>query len=303
MSTATAPATVAPAMMGIITGALTWSELFANAEHLSTKPMVEFGVLTASLFTSTDSPDPLLAKVEALAHLSPMVIAMISDEEPDQITLLKNPHCFARSILTPCPIDGLLYGFAGSDACNLATVYIPPAAFKSSGLYNVLNDAATIHASLEALPQDQLYHSYVLGTPDMTTSTCKHSIILPTHWYVELCKHFPDGISIKTFYDRFLANVTTADHQALQEVFTWWRYTTSRSRGGMSRACSRLQVPTQQALTPGTHVRCEAWAHTEVEVMLQLLHAVAPPLSNATFEAAFKHLQNDLTTQHNVREA
>ena len=32
-------------------------------------------------------------------------------------------------------------------------------------------------------------------------------------------------------------------------------------------------------------------------------HADAPPLSNATFEAAFKHLQDDLSAQHNMREA
>ena len=37
--------------------------------------------------------------------------------------------------------------------------------------------------------------------------------------------------------------------------------------------------------------------------MLQLLHAVTPLLSNATFEAALKHLQDVLITQHNVREA
>ena len=54
---------------------------------------------------------------------------------------------------------------------------------------------------------------------------------------------------------------------------------------------------------PGTHIRCEAWTWTEVEMMLQPLHAVAPPLSNATFEAALKHLQDDLITQHNAREA
>ena len=137
----------------------------------------------------------------------------------------------------------------------------------------------------------------------MTTYTCKRTIVLLTHWYAELCQHFPDGIKIKT-YDRFLANVSAADHQALQEVFTWWRHAASRSGGGTSRACSGLQVPTQQALTPGTHVRHEAWARTEVEVMLQLLRAVvAPPLSNATFEAAFKCLQDALSAQHNVREA
>ena len=57
--------------MGVITRAPTWSELFANTEHLFTKPVVEFGVLAASLFTSANSPNALLAKVEALAHLSP----------------------------------------------------------------------------------------------------------------------------------------------------------------------------------------------------------------------------------------
>ena len=71
----------------------------------------------------------------------------------------------------------------------------------------------------------------------------------------------------------------------------------------MSRAHSGLQVPTQQALTPETHVRCEAWARTEVEVMLQLLHAVAPLLSNATFKATLRCLQDDLIAQHNAREA
>ena len=134
MSAADTPAAVAPARMGIVTGAPTWRELFVNAEHLFTKPVVEFGVLAASLFTSTNSPNVLLAKVKALACLLPVVIAMISDKEPDQITLLKNPRCFNGSILTPCPIDGLLYSFAGLDARNLAAVYIPPAAFKSSGL-------------------------------------------------------------------------------------------------------------------------------------------------------------------------
>ena len=67
MSAAATPAAVVPTMMGIITRAPTWSELFMNAAHLFTEPVVEFGVLTASLFTSPDTPEALLAKLEALA--------------------------------------------------------------------------------------------------------------------------------------------------------------------------------------------------------------------------------------------
>ena len=58
MSAAAAPAAVVPAMSGIIAGPPTWSELFANAEHLFAEPVVEFGVLTASLFTSLILPMP-----------------------------------------------------------------------------------------------------------------------------------------------------------------------------------------------------------------------------------------------------
>ena len=68
MSTTAAPtAVVPPPMMGIITGAPTWNELFVNTEQIFTEPVVEFGVLAASLFTSADTPETLLAKLEALA--------------------------------------------------------------------------------------------------------------------------------------------------------------------------------------------------------------------------------------------
>ena len=113
----------------------------------------------------------------------------------------------------PNAIDRLIYGFAGSDSCNFTAVHVPPAAFKSSGPYNILDNEVTIWARLDMLPQDQLYHSHVIaGTPGMTPSTCKHALVLPTQcWYGELLEGFPDGIDIKTFYNRFLAPVTVAD--------------------------------------------------------------------------------------------
>ena len=37
--------------------------------------------------------------------------------------------------------------------------------------------------------------------------------------------------------------------------------------------------------------------------MLEPLHAVAPPLSNATFKALFQCLQDDLHAQHIAQEA
>ena len=112
------------------------------------------------------------------------------------------------SLTTPSPIDGLIYGFTGSDAHNLTTVHVPPAAFESGGPYSILDDVAAMHVGLDTLPQDQLYHSYVIvGMPDMTTSTCKHAIMPLTQWYGQLAKHFLDRIKIKDFFDRFLPTV------------------------------------------------------------------------------------------------
>ena len=86
MSSTAAPAGAVPATMAIIAGVLTWNQLFVHAKQIFAKPMVEFGVLVASLFMSAEAPKALLAKLEVLAWLSPIMIAMVSNEEPDQIT-------------------------------------------------------------------------------------------------------------------------------------------------------------------------------------------------------------------------
>ena len=90
-------ATTAPTMgivppvppMGALAVSPTCAELFASPQHVFTDLTVNFMILSASLFTSTDGPESLLLRVEALAHRSPVILALISDEEPNQITLLK----------------------------------------------------------------------------------------------------------------------------------------------------------------------------------------------------------------------
>ena len=130
------------------TGALailpTWAELFALLQQVFPDPRVNFTILSASLFTSTDGPESLLLKVEALAHCSPVILALILDEEPNQITLLKNPCQYASSLANPSPVDNLMYGFTGTDTCNLAVVHLPLSAFDTSAQYNVLDDPAII---------------------------------------------------------------------------------------------------------------------------------------------------------------
>ena len=291
------PALVPPA------GPPSWRELFTSANRMFSEPVVDYGTISASLFASADASDILLGRVEALAQRSPVIVALVSDEEPERITLLKNPRRFSGSLTNPSPLDGLVYGFAGSDSRTLAAVHIPANAFEISAAYNVLDDAAVVRAGLDTLPPDQTFHPYVnAGTPDMTNTGSRRALVLPMTWYADLAAH-PGGIDLKVFYDSFLATVPAAEQPIYVDVFTWWRHAASRAAGAGTRERSGLQVSTAQVLTTALRATREGWARTEVERILTGLRTLPPPLSDTTFMAAFYHLRTDLAAQHAAREA
>ena len=179
-----------------ITSWLTWAELFTSPQQVFPDPRVDYAILLASINASADSPDALLMRVEALACRSPVVLALISDEIPNQITLLKNPRHYTASLINPSPVDNLVYSFTGTDMRNLAAVHLPSLAFENSAQYNVLDDPAAIWAGLDGLPGDQSFHPYVLATtPAMTNSSCQCAIVLPPDWYQQLATHFPMALN------------------------------------------------------------------------------------------------------------
>src|SRR5512136_2908385 len=134
------PAPVLPA------GPPSWRELFTSADRMFVEPTIDYATLSAALFASADAPDILLSHVEALAQRSPVIVALITDEEPERVTLLKNPRRFTGSLANPSPLDGLVYGFAGPDSRTLTAVHLPIAAFETSVAYNMLDDPAAVRA-------------------------------------------------------------------------------------------------------------------------------------------------------------
>ena len=93
----------------------TWAELFISPQQVFPDPRVDYTILLASINASADGPDALLMRVEALAPHSSVMLALISNEEPNQITLLKNPCQYTGSLINPGPVDNLIYGFMGTD--------------------------------------------------------------------------------------------------------------------------------------------------------------------------------------------
>ena len=153
-----------------------------------------------------DPPETLLNKLEWTALESPVVVALVLDEDSDWITLLKNPRCFVGSLMHPTPLDSLMYGFLGPDARRLAAVHILASVFEVSTAFNVLDDMAAVHLGLEGLPANQAFHPYVnMGTATMMNSTCRHMVLLPIKWHVQLARDFPYGVALQAFYNIFLA--------------------------------------------------------------------------------------------------
>ena len=285
-------------------GPPTWEELLAVPDRVFALPDVPYGLFPAALFSSMDLPEVLLNKLERTALESPVMVALVLDEDPDWIMLLKNPRCFVGSLVHPTPLDGLIYGFSGPDARTLAAVHIPAMAFEVSTAYNVLDDAATICLGLEGLPADQVYHPYVnAGTPNMMNSACRRSILLPIEWHTQLSKDHPYGISLKVLYNTFLLPLhATAGHPYI-DVVNWWRHAAMRATPAGAQGCSGLQLSMAQALPLALCANHDGWAQEQVKHLFKPLQAVAPPLSSAAFEAGMQLLRTDLATHHAASEA
>ena len=118
---AAGPPAIVPPLMQL--GPPMWEELFAAPERIFALPDTPYGVVSAALFSSLDPPEVLLQKLEQTALESLVVVALVSDEDPDWITLLKSPRRFVGSLVHPTPLDGLIYGFSGPDAHALAAVH------------------------------------------------------------------------------------------------------------------------------------------------------------------------------------
>ena len=142
---ATAPLAVGPpALVVAPPGPPSWRELYDSADCVFPAPVVPYALLLAAFFRSVDLPETLLMKLERTSLELPVMVALVSDEAPDSISLVKNPRRYVGSLLNLSVLDGLVYRFTGPDARNLMAVHVPALAFETTAMYNVLDDPATV---------------------------------------------------------------------------------------------------------------------------------------------------------------
>ena len=116
------PAVGPPALVAAPPCPPSWRELYDSANRVFSALIIPYALLSAAFFRSVDPPETLLMKLERTSLESPVMIALVSNEAPDSISLMKNPRRYIGSLLNPSVLDGLVYGFTGPDAQNLAAV-------------------------------------------------------------------------------------------------------------------------------------------------------------------------------------
>ena len=134
----------------------------------------------------------------------------------------------------------------------------------------------------------------------MSNSSCRQAILLPVKWHVRFAQDYPFGISLKAFYDSFLAPLSPAEAQPYANVFTWWRYAATHAVSAGAQARSGLQTSTTQLLPPELHGAHDGWVQEQAEKIFSPLHATTLPLSSTAFQTRMEQLCSDLVAQHAI---
>ena len=128
-------------------------------------------------------------------------------------------------------------------------------------------------------------------------------ILLPVKWHMRFAQDYPFGISLKAFYNAFLAPLGPVEAQPYANVFAWWRYAATHAALAGAQAHSGLQVSTTQLLPPELHGAHDGWAQEQAKKIFTPLHAMTLPLSSTMFQTGMDQLRSDLATQHATQEA
>ena len=121
---------------------------------------------------------------------------------------------------------------------------------------------------------------------------------------MRLTQDYPFGVSLKAFYDAFLAPLGPVEAQPYSNIFAWWRHATTLAALAGAWDHSGLQVSTTQLLSPKLCGAQDGWVQEQAKkIVLAPLHAMTLPLSSITFQTGMDQLHCDLAAQHAIQEA
>ena len=237
--------------------------------------------------------DLCLARLSTAAVRTPIVLAVLTQDDADNITIVHAPHVYPASLAGPTPMDGHTYAIHGNQDTVLAAVGL---AGNSCGRPTplVLDDHTVIRAALTAINP---FVALPLAGAGVTAVRVRRVMVLPVEWARRAIS--VGSFSPAAFYDEFLAPaIGTGDEALYDEVFTWWRAAATHDAAlapCLSIAGTGLGLAQRATLTN--------WLSRIARLMIDTaIPFTADPLTNATFAATLTTL-TDRMEAHNVATA
>jgi hypothetical protein len=237
----------------------------------------------------------------SLATRAPVVLAVISDQEPEFVYIVHSLTVFPTDVTATTTMDGRVVGLIGDDVTNAVPVVLSNDFFTVPANAHA-EDIATIQGPTGhgAVPPVFITGPHAAGTANTHALRARPAMILPCDIAGFAIAQAPvDGrFTLLGFYNTFLqgplASPDAATVLRYQPLSDWWRLaSTARAAGGsvMSQALANPVNLHHQG-------RLARWCNRVRDSQLARLGAGGPGLSNAAFAHGVQLLRTTMEDNH-----
>jgi hypothetical protein len=207
----------------------TFSSLYGDAPRWA-NPTPDYATLAASFGTSLGAGASTLTVCCALSQastLSPLLVAFVSDGEPDTINVAHSLSVIPGDVTSPTALDGHVLGLVGDEPAAVFPVVFPHAGFTVIGTVRAEYCSALVGHHGAAPPVFRT-GPHAMGTPNASNIRARPIMVLPAE-VSSLALHSTNrqgSYTLLGFFDTFIRaayNGTAAQRAEIRPMANWWR--------------------------------------------------------------------------------
>jgi hypothetical protein len=297
-----------------ITMTLSLADLYEDATAFPSLNVAYNAIDEAFGSSANNLPTPaedLLRLAASTATNTPIVLALLSSQNPGCISFVSSPALYAPTLGDPSPLDGEVFALFGSQVSGVIPLHIPATAM-GAGVVRVLNDPAAVLASIRHATHRLFAAPVEAAEPNNSVVLdMRRALVMPTD--MARLAVSKGSVTPEEFYAEFLApHVGTPREAEFLPICNWWRAVSTLSLGA-----TRTVPPVHSLLVTGRGFsanqvsKLQQWTNKRVtDLLARSLAPVAPgvapptdPLTGTAFTGALTMLSNQLQAHQDAQEA
>ena len=280
----------------------TFGELYSDATLWETIHP-DYGTLLNTLGSGNAAGPEVRAGILATTARSPVVLAIMMDNEPDTIYVVHSPTLYPRNLAAAFPMDDHVVVLAGNDANRLVPIVLPADAFARTANVRCLQvDGIRGPAGHGANPPVVRTGPHAATVADTDAFQVRRAMLLPGEDAGRALNTVPSGqYTHSAFYTTFLETPLASANAATVAKYTplreWWRAASTNLNGG-TPSVGVVPVATN---TIASQMLLADWANRVRDLAMARLGHGGPGLSSAAFTTGITELRNTLENNHQAQ--